>query len=79
MRVIAWMILIVPGVIAVIGIKFMRDTFFGIPDALPYLWLQFLVGLLAFCFGIVFIGGFIFNHQRKRNERKKLRKNNNKA
>lgn len=67
MRLIAWLILIVPGVIAGVGIKWMRDAFFDqLAGYFPYLWIQFVVGLFAFLFGITFIGGFIFHRERKK-------------
>jgi hypothetical protein len=68
MRIIAWLILLIPGVFAGIGIKLMRDTFFGVltDDVFVALWIQFLFGLVIFLLCMWFIGGFIFYHDRKR-------------
>lgn len=80
MRNVALMILVIPAVIAAIGIKLMRDTFFGISDGFPYLWMQFGVGLIIFVLGIAFIAGFFFYREQKKNEgRKDCRKKHNKA
>ncbi|WP_338470203.1 DUF2627 domain-containing protein [Niallia sp. XMNu-256] len=68
-RIIALLILVIPGVIAAYGVKFMRDTVFGILHApIAFLWLQFLIGLLMVVLGIGFIGGFILHRDRKRNK-----------
>ena len=67
-RLIALMIMVIPGILAVYGIKLMRDMIFGIlQPPFPYLWLQFLMGLLFFLAGLFFIGGFILHRDRKRN------------
>jgi hypothetical protein len=68
-RFVALLIMLVPGVLAVIGIKLMRDIFFGIlhPMFLT-LWLQFIVGLLLVGIGITFVGGFILHRDQKRNK-----------
>jgi hypothetical protein len=68
-RIIALIILLIPAFSAVIGIKWMRDTLFGIlQPPIPFLWLQFLLGLLLFIIGLGFIGGFILHRDRKRNK-----------
>lgn len=69
MRNIAIVILVIPGVIAAIGIKLMRDTFFGISDGFPYLWIQFTLGFIIFVLGIAFIAGFFFYREQKKNKR----------
>jgi len=67
MRIVAWMILLIPGFIAGAGIIWMRDAFFDKLDGIfPYLWLQFLAGLVAFALGLWFIGGFIRYRERKK-------------
>lgn len=67
MRIVAWLIMLVPGFIAGVGIKWMRDAFFNHLDRIfPYLWLQFLTGLIAFGLGLWFIGGFIRYRERKK-------------
>ncbi|MDR7072670.1 DUF2627 domain-containing protein [Fictibacillus barbaricus] len=68
-RYIALIIVVIPGVMAVMGIKWMRDTLFGVLQApFPILWLQFLIGFLCFAAGLSFVGGFIFYRDRKRNK-----------
>lgn len=75
-RIFALLILVIPGCFAALGIKLMRDMTFGILQwPFPYLWLQFLVGLLFFFGGLGFVAGFIFYRDRKRNKvQKKFRK-----
>jgi hypothetical protein len=68
-RIVALIILVIPGLIAAYGIKLMRDMLFGILHSpIPYLSLQFLIGLLLFLGGLSFIGGFILHRDRKRNK-----------
>ncbi|WP_026676833.1 DUF2627 domain-containing protein [Fictibacillus gelatini] len=68
-RFIALIIMVIPGIIAVIGIKLMRDVLFGVLHS-PFikLWLQFLAGAIFFAVGFAFVGGFIFYRDRKRNK-----------
>ncbi|AKM19615.1 DUF2627 domain-containing protein [Geobacillus sp. FSL K6-0789] len=68
-RMIALFILVVPGLAAALGIKWMRDALFGIMQP-PFaaLWLQFLAGLVLFAAGLAFIGGFLLHRDRKRNK-----------
>ena len=68
-RIIALLILVIPGFLAGFGIKLMRDMTFGILiSPIPYLWLQFLIGLFLFLGGLGFVAGFIFHRDRKRNK-----------
>jgi hypothetical protein len=68
-RIVALIILVIPGLIAAYGIKLMRDMLFGILHSpIPHLGLQFLIGLLLFLGGLSFIGGFILHRDRKRNK-----------
>jgi hypothetical protein len=68
-RIFALIILLIPGFFAAVGIKFMRDTFFGIlHEPIPFLWLQFISGLLLFIIGLGFVAGFILYRDRKRNK-----------
>ncbi|PLR99866.1 DUF2627 domain-containing protein [Bacillus sp. T33-2] len=68
-RIIALIILLIPGFLAAYGIKLMRDMVFGIMQApFPFLWLQFLSGLLLFLMGLGFVAGFILYRDRKRNK-----------
>ncbi len=68
-RIIALIILVIPGALAALGIKLMRDMTFGILQApFPNLWMQFLVGLIFFIGGLGFVAGFIFHRDRKKNK-----------
>ncbi|WLR43875.1 DUF2627 domain-containing protein [Bacillus carboniphilus] len=68
-RIIALLILVIPGVLAGFGIKLMRDMTFGIlqpPFTSPTL--QFLCGFILFIGGLAFVAGFIFHRDRKKNK-----------
>ncbi|MGF2617013.1 DUF2627 domain-containing protein [Rossellomorea vietnamensis] len=68
-RLIALIIMLIPGALAALGIKLMRDMLFGIlQPPFPALWLQFVLGLLFFLGGLGFIAGFILHRDRKRNK-----------
>ncbi|WP_153122867.1 DUF2627 domain-containing protein [Peribacillus tepidiphilus] len=68
-RLVAFLILFIPGALAALGIKWMRDVLFGILHSpLPALWLQFLIGFILCVGGIGFIAGFILHRDRKRNK-----------
>ncbi|WML47577.1 DUF2627 domain-containing protein [Neobacillus sp. PS3-34] len=68
-RIIALMIMLIPGFLAALGIKLMRDMVFGRLQApFPSLSLQFLAGLLFFIGGLWFVAGFILHRDRKRNK-----------
>ncbi|MFK2824309.1 DUF2627 domain-containing protein [Bacillus sp. B190/17] len=68
-RLIALLVLVIPGFLAGLGIKLMRDMLFGIlQPPFPFLWLQFLVGLFLFIGGLGFVAGFIFRRDRKNNK-----------
>jgi hypothetical protein len=68
-RLIALVILLIPGFIAAFGIKLMRDMTFGkLLSPFPSLWLQFLIGLVFFIGGLSFLAGFILHRDRKRNK-----------
>ncbi|RXI99533.1 DUF2627 domain-containing protein [Anaerobacillus alkaliphilus] len=68
-RFLALMILVIPGLFAVYGIKLMRDIFFQILHSpFPSLWLQFLGGFMFLILGLGFIGGFVFYRDRKNNK-----------
>ncbi|MCH6267995.1 MULTISPECIES: DUF2627 domain-containing protein [Neobacillus] len=68
-RIIALIILVIPGFLAAVGIKLMRDMTFGVLQApFPKLWLQFIVGLLLLLGGLGFVAGFILYRDRKRNK-----------
>jgi uncharacterized membrane protein len=68
-RIFALIIMLIPGALAALGIKLMRDMLFGIlQPPIPFLWLQFILGLLLFLCGLGFIGGFVLYRDRKRNK-----------
>lgn len=68
-RIFALIILLIPGFLAAAGIKFMRDMFFGVlHEPFPFLWLQFVVGLILFLGGLGFVAGFILYRDRKKNK-----------
>ncbi|KIL75241.1 DUF2627 domain-containing protein [Bacillus badius] len=68
-RLLALLVLVIPGFLAGLGIKLMRDMLFGILQSpFPFLWLQFLVGLILFIGGLGFVAGFIFHRDRKNNK-----------
>jgi Protein of unknown function (DUF2627) len=68
-RMIALIIMVIPGVFAAYGVKLMRDMVFGILHApIPFLWLQFMIGLLMVILGVGFIAGFVLHRDRKRNK-----------
>ncbi|CAG9623216.1 DUF2627 domain-containing protein [Sutcliffiella rhizosphaerae] len=68
-RIVALVILLIPGIIAVYGIKLMRDMVFNIGHPLiPSLTLQFIIGFLFFLVGLWFVAGFIFYRDRKRSK-----------
>lgn len=66
-RLIAFIILLIPALIAGAGIKFMRDTLYGILNSpFPWLWFQFLMGLIFSIIGIGFFAGYLLHRDRKR-------------
>ncbi|KKK33250.1 membrane protein [Mesobacillus campisalis] len=68
-RIIALIILLIPGAFAAYGVKLMRDMVFGIyQPPFTILWLQFIAGLILFLAGLAFIAGFILHRDRKRNK-----------
>lgn len=68
-RLIALIILLIPGILAAYGIKLMRDMFFGIlQEPFNLLWLQFICGFILFIIGLGFISGFVLYRDRKKNK-----------
>ncbi|MYL19714.1 DUF2627 family protein [Halobacillus litoralis] len=68
MRLIALLLLVTPGLVAVYGIKLIRDALFGeFHDLYFHIAVQGLAGVLFFAGGLAFIGGFILHRDRKRN------------
>lgn len=65
-RMIAFIIMLIPAIMAGVGIKFMRDTLFSkLISPIPWLWLQFVLGVVFFVIGIGFFAGFLLNRDRK--------------
>lgn len=63
----AFLVMLVPGLMAAGGIKLMRDTLFGILiSPIPYLWLQFVLGVIGFVAGFGFFAGFLLHRDRKK-------------
>ena len=66
-RMVAFIVLLIPGIMAAAGIKFMRDTLFGVLIyPFPWIWLQFVVGLIFFAVGFLFFAGFLLHRDRKK-------------
>lgn len=66
-RLAAFIVLLIPGIVAAGGIKFMRDALYGIVFA-PFMqsWIQFLVGFIMFALGLGFFAGFLLHRDRKK-------------
>ncbi|KGX90927.1 hypothetical protein N781_06045 [Pontibacillus halophilus JSM 076056 = DSM 19796] len=70
-RLIAVIMMMIPVMIAVLGVKLMRDTLFGIVHPLyGTLWIQGIASLIFFIIGLWLVGGFILHRDRKRNKTK---------
>ncbi len=75
-RIIAILILFIPGLIAAIGIKLMRDTLFAtFYPIFLHSSIQFIIGLILFLAGLAFIGGFIIHRDRKRQKNQQQKRN----
>ncbi|SET60015.1 Protein of unknown function [Salinibacillus kushneri] len=71
-RIVALLILFIPGIFAVIGIKLMRDALFNeVYTIFFHLFFQFIAGFIIFLLGLAFIGGFMVHRDRKRNKIKR--------
>ncbi|MFC3039014.1 DUF2627 domain-containing protein [Virgibacillus xinjiangensis] len=71
-RIFAIVVLLIPGVIAALGIKLMRDTLFDeVYSVFMHTMIQFAAGFLLFIAGIGFIAGFVVHRDRKRQQKKK--------
>ena len=66
-RMAAFIVLLIPGLMAAAGIKFMRDTLFGVLlSPFPWIWLQFVIGIIFFLIGFGFFAGFLLHRDRKK-------------
>lgn len=68
-KIVALLILVIPAILAGVGVKWMRDSVFGVLNE-PFTMtaVQFGVGLAISVAGIWFIGGYIL-HREKKNKR----------
>lgn len=67
-RIIAVLLLFIPGVLAAFGIKLMRDALFSDFYAILFnVEIQFIIGLVLFVAGLAFVGGFVVHRDRKKN------------
>lgn len=76
---IALMLLVIPVIIAGIGIKLIRDSMFGIMnEPFTVVYLQFIAGVVLAVLGTWFVAGYIMNrenkHKRLRDELRKKQK-----
>ena len=63
---IALLILVIPAVLAGVGVKLMRDSMFGVVnDPFTMTAVQFIAGLVLSIAGIWFIGGYILHREQK--------------
>jgi hypothetical protein len=72
-RILAIILMCLPGVVSVYGWTLMRDILFDTAAGTPFATIQFVIGLLLFIAGIAIIGGFIFYRDKKNNRIKKKR------
>lgn len=73
-RLLAVLVVFIPGIIAAIGIKLMRDTLFDdFHHIFFHAWIQFGIGLFLFLAGLAFLGGFIIYRDRKKQAEKKAK------
>ena len=66
-KLIAVILLVIPGLLATYGFLLVKNALFDALGNEPLPWLRLLLGLLLFAGGVGFIGGWIFNRDRKRN------------
>lgn len=65
-KIIALAILVIPVFLAGLGIKYMRDSVFGIVnDPFTLTVVQFILGLLLTVAGVWFIGGYILHREQR--------------
>ncbi|MFD2371867.1 DUF2627 domain-containing protein [Brevibacillus sp. GCM10020057] len=67
-KLIALLIMVIPAAIAMYGIKLIRDAlFYSTAPDVSFLWGKLIAGILCFAIPVLFIGGFILHHDRKKN------------
>ncbi|MGP4072430.1 DUF2627 family protein [Piscibacillus sp. B03] len=71
MRIVAFLMLLLPGILGVYGIKLIRDSFFGIVESVFLnVFVQLFAGVLFVIIGIGFIGGFLLHRDRRKQKTK---------
>ncbi|WP_139489283.1 DUF2627 domain-containing protein [Brevibacillus dissolubilis] len=68
-KIVALLIMVIPAAIAMYGVKLIRDAFYAYfnPDVQTILYGDIMLGLVLFIVPVLFIGGFVLHHDRKRN------------
>ena len=75
-RMLAFLVLLIPGLMAAGGIKLIRDTVFGkLIGPIPFLGLQFILGIVMLVIGLGFFAGFLLHRERKNCKVQKKKKN----
>jgi hypothetical protein len=78
-RLIAILLMCIPGGMSVYGWTLMRDILFHTAAGEPFGYLPFSIGLILFLLGLSIVGGFIYYRDKKRNKiQPKLLKNRDK-
>jgi hypothetical protein len=67
-RLIAIVLMCLPGAVSVYGWTLMRDILFSTAAGERFPILTFIIGLILFLFGLFIVGGFIFYRDKKRNK-----------
>lgn len=66
-RLIAVLLLCIPGALGIWGWTIMRDNIFDAFAGQGFAWFPFVGGLLLLLVSLAFLGGFIYYRDRKRN------------
>ncbi|OYD09808.1 DUF2627 family protein [Paludifilum halophilum] len=66
-RILAILLLCIPGALGIYGWTLMRDVFFEYLAGQGFSWIPFLAGGILLLFGLFFIGGFLFYRDEKNN------------
>jgi hypothetical protein len=67
-RLIAILLMCIPGAISVYGWTLMRDIIFHTAAGATFAYISFFIGLILFLLGLAIVGGFIFYRDKKRNK-----------
>lgn len=73
-RIIAILLLCIPGAIGMWGWTILRNVFFDAFAGHGFAWFPFIGGLTLLIASLAFLGGFIYHHDQKR---QRIRKKNN--